>query len=283
MSASLAAVVVPTRDRPQALARCLAALRRQTVWRRIEIIVVDDASNDREAVAETVATCVEAQLVRSSGQGPAAARNVGARATSRPYVLFIDDDCEAQPDWAARLLSALEAGAEVVAGSTWNARPRDALGEASQLIANALVRPVVGGLAERVAFAPSSNLGCRAEVLRRVPFDETFTVPGGEDRDWCARLGEYGIPIQLEPTAVVYHHHDLTLPRFWRQQVRYGRGAYRCRRQYRGAWKLERPSFYLDLLRRAFGRGVMVGALVATAQVAAALGFFSEWARLGRR
>ena len=38
-------VVVPTRDRPDRLATCLAALERQTVP-ELEIVVVDDASRD---------------------------------------------------------------------------------------------------------------------------------------------------------------------------------------------------------------------------------------------
>ena len=47
-------MVVVTRDRPQALERCLTAL----TWQRgvsLEIVVVDDASADSEAVGEAVA------------------------------------------------------------------------------------------------------------------------------------------------------------------------------------------------------------------------------------
>ena len=37
-------VIVPTRDRPAALERCLRALSRQTLGDALEIIVVDDGS-----------------------------------------------------------------------------------------------------------------------------------------------------------------------------------------------------------------------------------------------
>ena len=37
-----------------------------------------------------------------------------------------------------------------------------------------------------VAFAPTSNLACRAELHRALPFDERFPLAAGEDRDWCA-------------------------------------------------------------------------------------------------
>jgi glycosyltransferase involved in cell wall biosynthesis len=47
-------VVVPTRDRPTALERCLAALARQTAP-SLEVVVVDDAAGDPEAVGAAVA------------------------------------------------------------------------------------------------------------------------------------------------------------------------------------------------------------------------------------
>ncbi len=56
-------VVVPTRDRPERLARCLAALERQTAD-RFEIVVVDDASRDPGAVRAAVAGALRARLVR---------------------------------------------------------------------------------------------------------------------------------------------------------------------------------------------------------------------------
>ena len=65
-------VVVPTRDRPDRLAICLAALERQTVP-ELEIVVVDDASRDAAAVAAVVAAAPRARLVRGTGRGPAAA------------------------------------------------------------------------------------------------------------------------------------------------------------------------------------------------------------------
>ena len=47
-------IVVPTRDRPEALARCLGALASQDLD-GIEVVVVDDGSRDRGAV-EAVAS-----------------------------------------------------------------------------------------------------------------------------------------------------------------------------------------------------------------------------------
>ena len=79
----------------------------------------------------------------------------------------------------------------------------------------------------------------KEEVFARFPFDETFPLAAGEDREWCSRIGAAGVAISLEPEAIVAHHQDLSLRRYWRQQVRYGRGALRWRRFTRSMMALK--------------------------------------------
>ena len=257
-----ATVVVPTRDRPRKLERCLRALERQ---RRdvpgLEVVVVDDGSRDEAAVA-AAAERASARLVRLDRRGPSAARNAGARAARAPFVCFTDDDCEPAPGWVARLVARLQAGADAVGGPTVNGDPRSRLGAASQLVANAPAD-------ER--FAPASNLACRVETLRRHPFDESYGA-GGEDREWFARLLAAGCAVELEPGAVVLHFQELTPGEFWRKHVRYGRGAHRFRHAHRGG-RLEPAAFYAGLLRDAFRRGPLVGGLVVLSQAATATGY----------
>jgi glycosyltransferase involved in cell wall biosynthesis len=266
-----ATVVVPTRDRPRQLARCLWALGRQ---RRdlpsLEVVVVDDGSRDAAAVAAAAAGA-SVRLVRLERRGPSAARNVGARAALAPFVCFTDDDCEPAPGWVARLVARLRAGADAVGGPTVNGNPRNRLGAASQLVANAPADE---------CFAPASNLACRVETLRRHPFDETYGA-GGEDREWFARLAAAGCALDFEPGAVVLHFQELSLGGFWRKHVRYGHGAYRFRRAHRGG-RLEPAGFYAGLLRDGFRRGPLLGALVALSQVATAAGFARAAARSRR-
>ena len=105
-------VVVPTRDRPESLRRCLGALRAQDLA-ELEVIVVDDGSRDRGAVEAALAGAAPGvRLLRTPGRGPAAARNRGVRAATGEVVCFTDDDCEPEPGWA-RLL----AGRSRVTGS----------------------------------------------------------------------------------------------------------------------------------------------------------------------
>jgi glycosyltransferase involved in cell wall biosynthesis len=266
-------VVVPTKDRPDALGRCLAALAAQTLLPRLEVVVVDDGSLDAGAVAHLVERFPHARLIRRDGQGPAAARNTGARAAAGSFFCFTDDDCEPAPDWSQHLVARLEAGADAVAGVTIGKGGAAAV--ASEIAAHAPAAvPVPDG--HDLAFAPSNNLACTRETFSATPFDESFPDAAGEDREWCARLIANGRRLCLEPKARLVHNQELTLRRFLRQQARYGRGAYRFRR--RGVNRPFEPAgFYWLLLREGFAEGLAVGILVAAAQVATAGGYAREW------
>jgi glycosyltransferase involved in cell wall biosynthesis len=259
----LLSVIVPTRDRPRALEACLAALAAQTVSRRAEVIVVDDGSIDEDDVAATVSRHLRSRLVRQPAAGPAAARNAGVAAARADMLCFIDDDCVAEPEWAERLADAIVHGADVVAGKTLSEGTR--LADAAEFIAMAPARVQ--------PFAPSNNLACRRHVLESVPFAGSFREAAAEDRDWCARVAAAGFELVRRPDARVVHRQELTLAKFIRRQLRYGRGAYQFRADSRGKARLEAPSFYVTLLRDAFAEGPMVGALVAAAQVVTAAGF----------
>jgi glycosyltransferase involved in cell wall biosynthesis len=271
----LITVVIPTRDRPSALSACLEAISRQTIAEALEVVVVADGSRDEAQIAQIVMRHTRARLVRLPASGPSAARNAGSACAHGRLVLFTDDDCRPMPDWAEMLAGALRAGAAAVAGSTINGYAGDHFAEASQIIANALVVPF-GQEPRQVSFAPSNNIGCRADVVRSLPFDSSFQQPGGEDREWCARLARAGYALRLEPHAVVLHYQRLRFGSFWRQQLRYGRGAYRFRRKGVSGVPLEKPVFYAQLLRRAARHGFRVGLLVAAAQIATAIGFALE-------
>ena len=261
------AVIVPTRNRPDSLSRCVDALDRQTVIPQLDVVVVDDGSDDRAAVATAVAASRRARLIRfDRPRGPAAARNAGVRAANAEILLFTDDDCVPAPDWAARLAAAVEHGADVVAGVTVNGSPDDPVASASEAIR---------GYVQRAgACAATNNLGAAARVLAGVAFDESYRY--AEDRDWCARVLASGYSLRVEPRAVVTHTQELRLSTFLRQQFGYGRGAYRFRSRHRAFSGLEAPGFYAGLLHRGFADGAVAGVLVAAAQAATAAGFVRE-------
>ncbi|WP_432839966.1 glycosyltransferase family 2 protein [Dactylosporangium sp. CA-092794] len=88
-------VIVPAYNSATTLGACLAAIRaqREPV---AEVIVVDDASTDgtREIARRFGCRLVESPVNR----GPAAARNLGIRASRGEILFFVDSDCAPLPD-----------------------------------------------------------------------------------------------------------------------------------------------------------------------------------------
>ena len=160
-------MVVVTRDRPQALERCLTAL----TWQRgvsLEIVVVDDASADSEAVGEAVAETLRAadvapptHIVEGAGRGPAAARNLGVAVATGAVVCFIDDDCVATPGWAQRLAAACASGG-AAAGLTVADPAAGLAARASQLLTNALQQASLDPTAGTLGFAPRATSPARS-------------------------------------------------------------------------------------------------------------------------
>ncbi|MBA3842403.1 MAG: glycosyltransferase [Actinobacteria bacterium] len=270
-------VVVPTHERPEALAICLQALAAQKTPHEPQVIVVHDgpASPATRAVAAAVT------LLETERQcGPATARNLGVRNATGFFVLFTDDDCAPAGDWAAQLVQSLERGARVVAGRTVS--DNSTFARATQAITDALMVPDPEG---SLTFAPTMNLGCERDLLVEVPFDESFADAAGEDRAWCARVRERRIAIVPCESALVDHRPTLTGPGFVRQHLRYGRGARRLRASL--DVPLGSPRLYTRILRTGFAAGPLVGALVIVAQAATAAGVagqrLSEIRRSGAR
>jgi glycosyltransferase involved in cell wall biosynthesis len=278
----VASVIVPTRDRHDQLRLCLEALEHQTLS-GFEVIVVDDGSLDAGTVADVVAGAPHARLLVASGGGPAAARNLGAADARAPLLCFTDDDCRPEPGWVAAIADSVDRGAEAVAGPTFAAITTNPSSVASQTVTNHLMEESRDDVCGTVGFAPTSNVGCLTEVWRAVPFDDRYPSAAGEDRDWCARLAAQGVALHVEPAARVGHAQDLTLTAFWRQQARYGRGAFRFHGNGGSERGLQPVGFYTRLVRAGFAHGAGVGALVVLAQVATAWGFVAEAVTARRR
>jgi glycosyltransferase involved in cell wall biosynthesis len=93
-------IVIPVRDGGAAFERCLEALEAARDATECELIVVDDGS-DARALANGARV-----LHTAGGAGPAAARNLGARAARGDVLFFADADVAVRPDTLARVAAA---------------------------------------------------------------------------------------------------------------------------------------------------------------------------------
>ena len=95
----LVSVIIPVRNDPTNLARCLEALHASD-YPASEVIVVDDGSTD--STPEVACRYGVRLLQLGSSSGPGAARNHGAHHARYPYLFFIDADVCVQPDTLRR-------------------------------------------------------------------------------------------------------------------------------------------------------------------------------------
>jgi glycosyltransferase involved in cell wall biosynthesis len=133
--AVLVTVVIPTRDRPDAVRRCLDALALQSLEPgTFEVIVVDDGSEPPLTLDPAEwSRSFPLLIVRQANTGPAGARNHAVQKASGQIIAFTDDDCLPTPGWLQALVSGLrETPGSLVGGRTYNGLTDDLGAETSQ-------------------------------------------------------------------------------------------------------------------------------------------------------
>lgn len=217
-------VIVITWNRAGLLRQALASLVHQ--HRPVsEVVVIDNGPGAETAeAARRAAESIPLRYCPEPRRGYGAARNRGLREASGRWLLFLDDDCVAEPDWTARLIAPLQGGeAELVGGSRDCIQP----GLAARLDYLSADAPVLHPSLPRryVSHLSTSNLAMARETAARVGwFDEQLSTC--EDRDFCVRAAALGCRLLYEPGALVHHqppiHH---LGDYLRRMTRYGRGT----------------------------------------------------------
>jgi cellulose synthase/poly-beta-1,6-N-acetylglucosamine synthase-like glycosyltransferase len=192
-------VVVPTRDRPQLLERCLAALQAELLPGD-QLVVVDSAPQVHPARPGA-----RVEIVRVAERGASRARNAGWRAASHDLVAFVDDDVVVAPGWRQALTART---ADFVLGKV-EEHPDDAAVEHPLALTSSTTGTVVDRSGPLVP-GGSGNLLVRRTALEGVRgFDEQLG-PGtwfgsAEDLDLVDRLVAAGCTGWFEPTAVGWH------------------------------------------------------------------------------
>ena len=217
-------IVIPVKDRAEELERCLASLAALDYpHENIEVIVVDDGSRDEST---QVARRFGALVVPSggTGRGPAAARNVGARAAGKEFLAFIDSDCTASPEWLRELIPAFnDAGMAAVGGDVAGMCTASRVDRYEAVMSSLTLgsRERFGSSGDDTFYLPSCNL-----LLRRILF---LSVGGfkdsmhvGEDVDLTWRLRDAGWTIAYLPKGTVFHEHRSTLRSFMSRRFDYG-------------------------------------------------------------
>lgn len=101
---ALISVVIPAYQAAAVIGRCIESLQKQT-YRELELIVVDDGSNDDTAdvVAKLATDDPRIRLLRQENAGVSAARNAGIGIAAGELVCFVDCDDTVSPNFLETL------------------------------------------------------------------------------------------------------------------------------------------------------------------------------------
>jgi len=167
----------------------------------VEVLVVDSASDDW--ATRDAALAAGATYVRSDVRGLSIARDLGLRTSTRPLVLFTDDDCVAVAGWIDPVLAHFaDDGVGAVTGRMLD---HTLVGTDGVEPARRFTRTVQGidaGHGAVMAFR-------RDLVLELGGFDPVLgagrMLAGAEDLDMFCRVLEAGHAIVHDPACVIHH------------------------------------------------------------------------------
>jgi GT2 family glycosyltransferase len=194
---------ITTRDRPEALIRCLRSIE-AIAHLQPEICVFDDASSvpvTTQLCGQPIATGLT--IIRDDeAPGYITGRNRLMRTASGPFVLLLDDDAALLDNGAVeRALAVLDADGRVAAVAFAQAdrhgHPWDATMQASRSLESCYVPAFIG-------FA---HLLRRSSFTQIGGYRESFEFYG-EEKDFCLRLIEAGYRTVYLPDARVVHEPD---------------------------------------------------------------------------
>jgi GT2 family glycosyltransferase len=218
-----ATIVIPTRDRLDLLQPCVESLYRYAAGAEFELIVVDNGSGAADALAflERLSREPERRVLRRPGPfNFSALCNAGAREARYPFLLFLNNDVQAQgPDWLGRMLE-FAARPQVGAVGAKLLYPNGRLQHGGVVLgldgfAGHVQRGVgaddpgyLGALAwpREVTAVTGACLAVEARKFFEVDgFNEAWLPVEYNDIDLCLRLSERGYLCVLEPRARLMH------------------------------------------------------------------------------
>lgn len=221
-------VIIPTRDAPDLLRRCLTSLFEKTNYPDFEVVLMDNDTTDPEALR--VMEEHPAQRIGLPGRfNFSRANDVGVEAATGSFVVFLNNDTEIEnADWLPQLLYYAEqsdvgaAGALLLypdrtvqhggvalgmrgtADHTMRGFPADVDGYAGSL-----------SCAREVSAVTAACMMMRKSLFLDLGgFNEHFFT-AYQDLDLCLRLRDRGLRIIHTPEAVVVHHESASRKKYY--------------------------------------------------------------------
>ena len=216
-------IIIPTKNAPDVLQRCLKSISEKTSYPKFEVIVMDNETTDEAALR----LMKEYPVRRIEFPNPfnfSRANNQGAAAATGDFLLFLNNDTEVvSEDWLQHLLYYAEqpdvgaAGALLLYADRTVQHAGVALGMRGTADHTMRGFPIgvdgyAGSLvcAHEVSALTGACLMIRRPLFRELGgFNEHFFT-AYQDVDLCLRLRVRGLRLIFTPEAVALHHESVS-------------------------------------------------------------------------
>ncbi len=238
-----ASIVIAAFNAEKTIAKCLQSLARQA-FKDFEIIVVDDESSDN--TTKEVKLFPNVRLVRQKHNGPAVARNRGARAAKGEIVVFTDSDCIPEKNWLQQMM--LPFADRDIAGvqGTYKSRQPELVARLIQLEIEKRHQKMQRQ--RFIDFMGTYSAAYKKSVFIQMNgFDESFPIASGEDTDLSFRAHEAGCKMVFNPRAIVLHRHPTSLWKYLK--VKFFRAFWRTKVYKRHKGKMVKDSYTNQMVK----------------------------------
>ncbi len=231
MNQRTASVIIPAYNAQDTIDLCLGVLIEQTgLDVNLEILVVDDGSTD------TTVSHIQAfqqqnllsnksikLLLQDKNQGPAAARNRGAKEATGEILLFTDSDCIPEADWVSEMLAPFQVDDVSAVKGAYKTKQPELVARFAQSEFESRYRILEKMDKVDVVFTYAAAI--KKSVFWEVGgFDTSFPKADNEDTDLSYKIAK-DHTIIFNPKAIVYHKHPASLKEYLSKK--FSRGHWR--------------------------------------------------------
>lgn len=219
----LVSIIIPSKDAAEHISRCLDSIFLRSTYRNFEVIVVDNGTTERAALAaldrHPVVVLPFAETFNFSR-----ANNLGASHARGEYLLFLNNDTEViTPDWLERLVFNLQQD-DVAAVGPLLLYPDNTVQHAGVVLgcrgtADHVMRGFPGdsdgyagslSCTREVSAVTAACMMCRRADYMAIGGMIEYFATHYQDVDLCMRLAQHGKRILFVPDVALYHFESAT-------------------------------------------------------------------------
>jgi len=219
----LYSIIIPAYNAVRTLEKCLVSLSNQSISNEAyEVIVVDDGSTDS---TPDIIRRFPVKYFWQPNQGPAAARNKGAREAQGDIILFTDADCVPEYSWIEEMVKPFNNPAIIAVKGAYKTDQKSLTARFAQIEFEErfdMLKKI-----ESIDMVDTYSAGYRKSVfLSFGGFDPSFPVANNEDTDLSYKMSKAGYRMVFNPHAIVYHlNHPDSIEQYAR--LKFWRGYWR--------------------------------------------------------